>query len=1263
MVTLNKLGILALALLSAGLIADPITIKDWTGRGFAPDLVNYKIKMPENGGKTIRVIDADGRSLPVQITPAAKGQATLSFVAEVAPGGTAKYELRNGGPAAKPAVTVSKEGGALILSNQMLAVKLPAPMENAYDQPVAANTLPAPITAFRGTDGNWRGAASILTKRAVKKLSIKQTANGPVFVETLYRLDYAEGGYWEVRVRVTDRAPFAKVTEEYDLAGPKNQHYWQLDISKGWNADAAEHMFVAGQGYGPVKYPTLAKEEKTRASGPSVGAEFPGGGGAPTRCIHHDSCWGSRYVSYYGIHNADARKANPDNYPLAIVAPLHKGAWRRANSINVYVKNNQATMRFPLDVAPISWKNEPASDVSPFSCHEHDPSLPVSTGRRVWALVLAKPTRLVDGYGKKKTLGIGYAVRDLYGMVGLDRYKDFVLEWPDKKVEYPRVFITPKKADKYRKAVAANPKFPLLPWLKKYYWFTQDDAVAAKEVKEVHKQLHRNVDYIIKALSIHHHHTLAHYGEPIGHAESILSWPKLPAADRKQIRARLALLAYLLVEPDVTSAGNSSHHGNPNMGISRLMDRSNVAALIPDHPMHKQWSEYMASFMAYKTGSFMAPAGAWFEYGASYHMHGYSKILRGMAGVFSDNASPSDLLWNYHRVDFDYYMNLLSPMDPRYGARTIPGMANATTGSGPQFIQSMGLADDRDPAFAAEQYWAWIESGKFVKGADAVTLFAMARPWIKPKAPKLTSRSYPGFGVVFRAHQGQDETCLYLRSGYLWSHWSQDQGNLLLYSKGAVLLPPQPYQYGGPKDKSFPDKNFMRFGAPTNDLPHDWADSNILDTAFGPTVDYAWSSTGYPDWFINPGSRPRWNGPRKLVEGMNQKEGAFTWNRQVMFLKGKTAKSPNYFVIRDTTTGEGRLASWFNLNFLGTKEHVKVNGAKVTVDSEWPTDLNVLFLDRKDPKPEIHENPTRLSPDYNYKLVGKKAGVPISRDWVTQKGQPATAKVNKWGQAKFGGGIERQVQLRVQSKPGQEVAWVLYPRGAGETAPKAKQLAPGVTKVTTSESTDYVFLAPKPLTYKGEGVEFAGLAGAVRVRQNGKVTLVLSGGPGKVGYKGTVVEGAAPFEKTITGKKVETIAKPTWKIDSTQPAISEKGNAIRFVCAERKYVELTKGNVGVRGMGPFDLTFTPNGITGTVDGDIRTIVTTWPENITRPAYSMDGVRWYAGFADEHSIYKGTKAPQFAIAMGVTAGQHKVSIHEWTWPAMPPAPRQRRITVK
>ncbi len=1199
---MNKTPAFLLAALAASaLAAEPqtLTLTDRTGRGFPPDLVNYTIDAPKDGGKNLRVLDAEGKPVPVQVTPAEKGQATLSFVAAVAPNAATTFTVRQDGPTAPAAVSATKEGDTLVLANQQLAVKVPALQVKAFDKPVAADTLPAPILAFRGTDGAWKGEGKLAFSRPVAKFTVEQTGNGPVFAEVRYRLDYAEGGWYQATVRVTDRAPFAQVREEFDLGVNADTDAWQLDLTKGWKPDAVEHMNVAGQGNGPATFTSIADEAKTVASGPSVGVNLPGGGPGPVRAIHHDSCWGGKYVAYYGVHEAAARQAGANRYPLAMVAPLHKGDWRRSASLPVYVQDGTVRVVFPTAVMPTSWLNEPRSDVSPFSCHEHDPALPSTYGRRVWALVLAPPA--MEAKGLQGEAGTGNAIRILYGVVGLDRYKDYVLDWPDTKVTYPRVFTTPAW-----QAKPAKGELPAIP-------------------PGSGRDLQASINYIISSISIHHHHTLGDFGGPVGAAEAALANPNLPAEERRLLRTRLALLCYLLTEPDVTSAGNGSHHGNPNMGVSRLSDRSNLAALIPDHPMHQAWAEYMGGFLAYKQATFMAPGGAWIEFGASYHMHGYGKIERGMMGVLADQTPHGAQAWAYNRADFDYFLNLLSPVDSRYGSRTIPGTANSPVGHSPHYLQAMGTVADKDPEFAANLRWAWDENGRMIgTGADAITIPAMIRPSIAAREPKLTSRVYPGFGVIFRAHQGADETALYLRSGYHWSHWNQDQGNLMLYAKGAVLLPPQPYQYGGPKDPAFPDKNFIRFGAPVNDFPHDWADGNIIDARFGASVDYAWASSGYPDWFINPGYQKghvnrvnpaytlEFGKPRLLVDGLSQKEGAFTWDRQVLFLKSPSAKGANYFVIRDSFNGDGKLASWFNLSLLGRKANVKIEGGKVAVDTEWPTKLEMLFTDREKPAFEMVEDDLTLAVG----AYSKPAGA--SRDWV--------------------GGKEQHVALRLQSAPGQEVAWVLFPRGVGEASPIATQLAPGVTKVVTAEGTDYVFLSTTPLEYKGEGIEFAGSAGSVRVPKSGKPEVVLLRGS-KLSFKGKTVNGPAAAE----------------------PQVVAEGDKIRFVAPAPVYVKLNHGNVGVRGMGPFDLTFTPEGITGTVDGGVRTLVTTWPEKIVRPGYWMDNVRWCAGFADEHSIYKGTATPQFAIAFGVSAGKHEVKIAEWEWPAMPPVPARTALT--
>jgi len=605
-----------------------------------------------------------------------------------------------------------------------------------------------------------------------------------------------------------------------------------------------------------------------------------------------------------------------------------------------------------------------------------------------------------------------------------------------------------------------------------------------------------------------------------------------------------------------------------------------------------------------------------------------------------------------------------------------------------------GILAKREPELAANLKWAWQQNGASDRGDPVGGMNGILdRPGLQAKAPALVSQIYPGVGVIFRAHQGTDETYMFLRSGHFWSHWPEDQGHCILMSKGAVLMPYQPYQYWSPKN-DFDQGNLIRFGDPTNRLPHSWPDSNVIDHAFGPTVDYAWSSTGFPDWYNTPGAKaeflPKTDVPvgtgslRPLAKDFSQTPGAFTWNRQVLFLKGQSAGGPNYFVFRDTTQGDGKLASWFNLNLLGTKASVHVDGQHLTADTEWPVKLELYFTGNTRVQPDYYEENQYLSlgswsgPSWwKARLAAPEA--PISPNWVLKDGSQAKAPTRLYENPGF---LERHVFLRFANAPGQEYAWVAYPRGAQEAAPVVTSLAPGVLKVVTSEGTDYAFLSPIPFTFTGEGVTFQGCCGVVRVRNDHSVTLAMTNGMGKVGYNKDVVNGVAPFERTFMPQAdapiAETAPAPRYAISASLPNIAAdvtliqptdgshwhiyaRAGMVRFLAPTREYVCLAKGNIGVRGMGPFDLIFTDTGITGTVDGDTRTLVTTWPAKVVRPMFHMDGTRYYAGWADDHAIVKDTPTPQFALAFGVTAGKHKVEIAEWTYPE-PPTPPARASLV-
>jgi hypothetical protein len=440
---------------------------------------------------------------------------------------------------------------------------------------------------------------------------------------------------------------------------------------------------------------------------------------------------------------------------------------------------------------------------------------------------------------------------------------------------------------------------------------------------------------------------------------------------------------------------------------------------------------------------------------------------------------------------------------------------------------------------------------------------------------------------------------------------------------------------------------------------------------------------------------------RPLAPEFKQKQGAFQWDRQVLFLKGKSPDRPNYFVFRDSTRGEGKLASYLNLNLLGRKTNLKTEGSRISVDTEWPVKLDLLFA-------QPPSTPALLEEDHapqwaELKTAGSFAkGETPSRDWLTSAGTP-------W---KTGEGVpakEQHVFLRIPAAPDQGYFWVVYPRDEKEPTPLVKRLADGVLSVTHREGTDYVLLSSLPLKYEGDGVLLEGCAGAVRIAGDSVVLTLAGTGNGRVGYKGKILEGAAPFEKRLplaslaAGVEKQSapqsrVAMPTgeagdevapglrkkvegstirYRVEAERPVLARTDNvqveachaaievnadSVRFIVPDGQYARLSVAGVGVRGLGPFDLTFTSNQIKGTVDGRLRSLVTTWPEKIVRPMYRMDDRLWYAGWADDPCIGKTPDRPQFSIAFGVQDGTHTVEIGEWQFPAMPPAPPTARIAL-
>ena len=1242
-----------------------LAIKDYTCRGFAPDLVQYRVEGLDSGkdGRRLRLFDAQGRSLPVQWTADPSGNGgSAGFVASLPHDQTVTYRLDDSakGPVAKGHLTVTVDKSGMVLANSLFSISLPATADKVYDTPVKADSLPAPILSFTSGGGGPMGASRLLTDRLVKRMRVWVGDQGVVYADAWYELTWAEGGYYRCRVRVIDGVPLAQVMEEYDLGRLDGSDFWELSLTQGWQPDRVELARPWGNGAAVDR-------------GSVHGLDF----------LMKQPLWrmsvDNGLLGHLGFSREDQQSSDADGYPMAGIVLLRKGEWRRMNTLEVRVAA-PADVRvcFPMSARDVTWQRDIASVSSPFSMHSLDPALPATYGRRHWGLMLSQ-VRLPGGEGATAFLGASYRgsaeyaytnlppfsrARSLYGVVTLDQYKDYILDWPEGKVTYPRL------------AAAGSS------------WSSSEvPAEHERQLPFLYERYLRWIPNFYLSCPAPTHHATSENYTGAWLADRLLGEPGLTAEQRRDIRARLALILYLHHEPGVLSFGIGSHPGNPNMGWARFFPGVAYLGLLPDHPMYPKWAEFMAAQSAYELGRGMAPGGAWLEYG-TYHFHGF-RALPMFASL--DLAGPANVatLFDYARVDLDYIMNLLSAPDPRYRARMIPGLANSGPASTGLLAEGANVFARKDPGFAARLLWAWKENGS--------SPGALPPPVsVQPKPAELTSRYFPGLGVIFRAHQGPQETWMMLRNGFLWSHWTIDPGHFIMSSRGAPLVPFQPYQYYNSTNTSFDMANTVRFGAPENQMTYGWPDSNVLDYFFGQSVDYAWSSSGVPDWFIEPAATPdfREGIKRSLAGDFKQRQGSFQWDRQVLFLKGKSAESPNYFVFRDSTRGEGRLASYLNFNLLGRKSDLKISGNRIAVDTEWPVKLDILFAQAEPPVPAMMEEnqPIQIG---GVDLSAWPAGETASRDWLNSTG-------TVWQAGKIKPTREQHVLLRIPAAPDEGHFYVLFPRDAKEPVPVVKRLAEGVLSITHREGTDVVLLSSLPLKYEGGDVKIEGYAGAVRISAS-DVTLVLASGSGGAGYKGRSLEGVAPFErrfplaglsagveriavppsaamadaagdagneivtgfrKTVEGDLARYLVQSETQVQASADAVQVEAynavievgtNHVRFMVPDRRYVRLSVAGTGVRGVGPFDLTFTPADITGTVDGVMRTLVCTWPETIVRPMFRLDGRLWSAGWADDPCISKTPDRPQLSVAFGVLDGLHRVDIREWQFPTQPPVP--------
>ena len=119
------------------------------------------------------------------------------------------------------------------------------------------------------------------------------------------------------------------------------------------------------------------------------------------------------------------------------ILPMHGGSWRRGMALTCWNEpGGGIKMALPIGVRPLDGFLEVSGDGNAFATLTHDPALPVSYGRRSWAIVC--------GLSDKEVTDVRFRA----GVIGLDRYKNWILNWqPDASKAFPRALRDPRAGE------------------------------------------------------------------------------------------------------------------------------------------------------------------------------------------------------------------------------------------------------------------------------------------------------------------------------------------------------------------------------------------------------------------------------------------------------------------------------------------------------------------------------------------------------------------------------------------------------------------------------------------------------------------------------------------------------------------------------------------------------------------------------------------------------------------------------------------------
>jgi hypothetical protein len=1033
------LGVILLGFaLAVGAQPADFHLRDYLNRAWTNERVSFLLTPAQlahvNAGHALRGPDGP---VAYQLSP---DGARLLLLTDLHPFETREFHFADTRATAATDLIIEETPQAIRLTNGLTGITLAKTLDGDA----------GPITAVRLTSGKWVSASRLVSAPPIAGYTAEITARGPVSAEARCRVTWADGGAWELRVRLDAREPAVLLDE---MGSVNAQAALTFRIDRGFTPNML--FFRYGGSFDGISLGANVVAEMRHGTNfvlePWLHWQYAKARGA---CV-------SVYTQPVAMNDGGDDMID-DELDMLSIAAREAGVWvdpklgnKQAHATVDLVKNaNGLQMTFPLKHGQRKWM---------LLAQEKMDSLAVLAAQKKGQRLAPPPYR--------------YLIK--HGHFPLDQVKDYIYTWENTD-EHPREIFTKADIARFRKGItdlapyeAQARRFAgqVLPPNQeaaalKAYLATAYPGLGKAIVNTALRQTQEVVDYLIKQDGLPFGcapHNNSDQGIAPVMADFALGTAEITPEQRARLLAQLAFLGYTLDRPEYWSP-ERGYASLPNMTTTVYGYQTSVACAIPSHPLAQRWVKTALTSLQYQVDNWSDDNGGWLE-APHYAMVSYDVFVGSFLKLH--NAGFSDTLYSERmKKIIAWFGKISTPPDPRiHNMRHLPPIGNTylnePTG---EFGILAYLWRDKDPAFAAEMQWmhqqmhAYPEPG--IGGAyPALMGFRglLLDPTIPAKVPAWGSELFPRTGAILRSgFPTARETQLHVIAGDFRSHYDIDSGSITLWGKGRPLADDFGY-YG-----CAPVVDHSRIDSPQ-------ATGNMMPKAFSTTLAF--------DYF------------RGQAGG---------WTRQIAFVKDADPLAPNYFVIRDSLAATAP-ATW----------RLWSPAAKVRLGREgaMPAPEEDLLADNDAPEalPDIAAQTFTPKDTRDFcALVNGKDDVDLD---VIFLGAPWTLKTEEKMRVSASGLYpdnnwrampSTQIGLIATQENTTGLTAVLYPRLRTEKPPVITTLADGKgVKVQHAAGTDYIFLSPEPFTFTEGTITFTGTTGLVKIRA-GKETVVALGAEGTI---------------------------------------------------------------------------------------------------------------------------------------------------------------------